>query len=235
MSRPITRFVVFFLGRSGSSHFVSVLNSHPDIHATGECLVGLRKLEKQIEKARLVLTTNSETRLKALGLKTKFGDLLDFETFKSLMHELDCRVIYLTRQNWVKWAISVQNAVRLNESQGKWNLDSNDQDLGPIEIDPDRFHKALENAPKFLRASDEKIENIGLPTLHLHYEQLLVEPQSTIENVYSFLGVRTADFHSGVKKNTSDDLRKAVKNFDELKERYIGTIYEPMFDEVLMS
>ena len=34
-------------------------------------------------------------------------------------------------------------------------------------------------------------------------------------------------------KVTSDDLRDSVKNFDELRARYVGTPYEPMFDEVL--
>ena len=38
-----------------------------------------------------------------------------------------------------------------------------------------------------------------------------------------------------VRKNTNDDLREAVSNFDELRSHYIGTPYEQMFDEVLVS
>ncbi len=35
-------------------------------------------------------------------------------------------------------------------------------------------------------------------------------------------------------KNTSDDLRKVIMNFDELRSHYIGTPFELMFDEVLV-
>jgi hypothetical protein len=34
-------------------------------------------------------------------------------------------------------------------------------------------------------------------------------------------------------KITSDNLREAVTNFDELRACYQGTFYENMFDEVL--
>jgi hypothetical protein len=35
-------------------------------------------------------------------------------------------------------------------------------------------------------------------------------------------------------KITSDDLRAAIVNFDQLRANYVGTQYEPMFDEVLL-
>ena len=38
-----------------------------------------------------------------------------------------------------------------------------------------------------------------------------------------------------VRKNINDDLREAVSNFDELRSHYVGTPYEQMFDEVLVS
>ena len=34
-------------------------------------------------------------------------------------------------------------------------------------------------------------------------------------------------------KVTSDDLRESIENFDDLREHYVGTEYEAMFDEVL--
>ena len=234
MPKPITRFVILFHGRSGASYLKSMLNSHPKVHAFGETLVGQENVDQQMVKAKFRLTVDPDTNLQAVGFKTKFNDVLNFETFSELLHELNCRVIYLRRRNWVKWAVSWQNAIRLNASLGKWNLKSQDKNLGPITIDPDLFHEWLHNVPELLRASDEMIGTMRLPVLRLQYEQLLVEPQDTIDKVFSFLGVRSTEFHSEVKKNTNDDLRKVVKNFDELRERYVGTEYEPMFDEILI-
>jgi hypothetical protein len=34
-------------------------------------------------------------------------------------------------------------------------------------------------------------------------------------------------------KNTSDDLREAILNFDELRDSYSGSRYAHQFDEVL--
>ena len=102
-------------------------------------------------------------------------------------------------------------------------------------IDPELFDEWLAKAPELLRQSDELIQNLELPVLHLQYEQLLVEPQATIDRIFSFLGVQSVEFHSELKKNTSDNLRDVVENFDELKERYVGTQFEHMFDEVLVQ
>ena len=233
-SRPITRFVILFHGRCGASYLRSLLNSHPRIHTFGETLVGHQNSNQQLAKARLRLTVDLDTQLHAVGFKTKFRDLLNFRSFSALLHTMDCRVIYLRRRNWVKWAVSWQNAIRLNASQGKWNLKSQDEDLGPISIDPELFHEWLDNVPGLLQSSDEAIRSMRIPVLRLQYEQFLVELHTTMNKVFSFLGVRPAEISSEFKKNTNDDLRRVVENFDELKARYEGTRFEPMFDEVLI-
>ena len=103
-----------------------MLNSHPRVHAFGETLVGHENVDQQIAKAKLRLTADPDSNLQAIGFKTKFADVIDFEVFSRFLHEWDCRVIYLRRRNWVKWAVSWQNAIRLHESVGKWNLKSKD-------------------------------------------------------------------------------------------------------------
>jgi hypothetical protein len=167
MPRPIIRFVILFHGRSGGSYLKSLLNSHPKVHAFGETLVGHENADQQIAKARIRLTVEPDTKLHAIGFKTKFGDVIDFKAFSSLLHELDCRVIYLRRRNWVKWSVSWQNAIRLNDTLGKWNLKSQDRSLGPIAIDPGQFHESLLSFPDMLRVSDEMIRNLELPVLRL--------------------------------------------------------------------
>lgn len=234
MSKPVSTFVVLFHGRTGSSHLISLLGSRPDIRTSGEILVGHRNVEKQIARATSALSVDPDSPFRAVGFKTKFKDVLDFEAFGTLLHKLDCRIIYLNRRNWVKWAVSWQNMVRLHQSLGKWNLDPQDQKPGPIEIDLENFDKALARIPDLLRRTEDEIRSIDLPTLRLDYEQLLVAPQPTLTRIFSFLDVEPAEVRSKVRKATSDDLRKGVRNFDELRKRYAGTVYESMFDEVLV-
>ena len=48
----------------------------------------------------------------------------------------------------------------------------------------------------------------------------------------TFLTGRSRQVQGGTLKNTGDDLRSAVLNFDDLRRRYAGTRCEAMFDEV---
>ena len=55
------------------------------------------------------------------------------------------------------------------------------------------------------------------------------------EAIFDFLGVPARDLESAFHKNTKDDLREALPNFDELRARYADTPYGPMFDEVVSA
>jgi hypothetical protein len=65
------------------------------------------------------------------------------------------------------------------------------------------------------------------------YEDLVLHRQRALKEVCRFLRLRYRPLTSPLEKNTSDGLREAVANFDELRSRYVGTRYEAMFDEVL--
>ena len=70
--------------------------------------------------------------------------------------------------------------------------------------------------------------------MRLTYEQLLTDPSGSFAAVFDFLGVDPMTVESNSLKVTSDDLRASVRNFDELRDHYVGTPLEPMFDEVLV-
>jgi hypothetical protein len=63
----------------------------------------------------------------------------------------------------------------------------------------------------------------------------LLEREKSLELALSFLRVPAVPVQGRSKKNTSDDLRDVVENFDELRSKYIDTPYGRMFDEVLAS
>jgi hypothetical protein len=74
-----------------------------------------------------------------------------------------------------------------------------------------------------------------LPTLTVHYEDLLVYFEAAMARTFAFLEVPWQPVRGAALKNTSDDLREVLANFEEVKARYRDTPYEEMFDEVLAT
>src|SRR4028118_1677911 len=70
LSRNLVRFVVLFLGRSGSSNLIEALASHPEIIAKGE-LLAKKDEEGQLQAVRRFLTRPRAAGYAAAGFKTK--------------------------------------------------------------------------------------------------------------------------------------------------------------------
>jgi LPS sulfotransferase NodH len=233
-SHDPVRFVLPFTARSGSTYLVGTLASHPEIAMKWEWLGG-KDRDTQLRDVRRFFTQSPHARYPAVGFKTKLGDVKDREGFADLLREMGVRIIAMQRRNNIKQVVSRVNAERINDATGYWNLWSEEDRLPPTTIDVVDFSRRLERLGEEKRRLESYVKRLELPTLWLDYEDLLVDRRATFERVCSFLGVRFESVHGRSIKNTSDDLREAVSNFDELRSRYIGIPYEQMFDEVLVS
>lgn len=238
-SPPVVPFVIFFLGRSGSTYLVEALDSHPFVVAGFEELHTVRKrggsASDQLECARDFLAPRPAATYHAIGFKTKLHDVLDRGGFRALLGELDARVIVLQRRNAIKWVVSWFNSERLFGLTGDWNLYSSDGRLPPFELDLAMFEERLHEFREGGRFLAEYVHELERPSLWLYYEDLLVDEERALELAQTFLGVEPMRLRGRALKNTPDDLRAIVSNFDELRARYAGTRYEPMFDEVLVD
>lgn len=234
----VNSFVMLFVERAGSTYLTTLLNSHPDILAQGEKLDILKQkghnAQTQLEWTRQFLTPPLIGRNKARGYKTKLKDVLDQDGFAQLIQEMDCKIIQLQRYNSVKAVISTINAKRLWEASGNWNLLNESSRLPAFAVDPDEFAERLQQREAWDRELEAYVQRLQLPTLTLHYEDLLKDENSFKQRVYSFLGVKPKPAQGITLKNTNDDLREVILNFDELYARYSGTPYQVMFDEVLV-
>jgi LPS sulfotransferase NodH len=233
-SRNPVRFVILFIGRSGSTYLVDALGSHPEVCAQWEGLLGKKGPEAQLQRAREFFTQSSQEGYPAVGFKTKLSQVKDREGFARLLEEMGARIILLQRRNIVKHVVSWVNSERIHDATGRWNLWNEENRLPPATIDVAKFDRRLDQVEKGKRALESYAKNTDLPTLWLYYEDLLVDKQETLERIFSFLGVRFEPVRGGSIKNTSDDLREALSNFHELRSHYVGTPYEQMFDEVLV-
>jgi hypothetical protein len=104
-----------------------------------------------------------------------------------------------------------------------------------MNIDPSEFDTYLREREDAERELNEFVSSLDLPTMRIYYEDLLVDRDEVLEEVFSFLEVPPHVVHTKTMKNTSDDLRDVVLNFDELQSFYVGTPYESMFEEVLLK
>jgi LPS sulfotransferase NodH len=191
--------------------------------------------DTQLRDVRRFFTRSPHARYPAVGFKTKLGDVKDREGFARLLRAIGVRIIAMQRRNSIKQVVSRVNAERINDATGYWNLWTEEDRLPPATIDVVEFSRRLQRLEDEKRRLESYVRSLDLPTLWLDYEDLLAYQRAIFERAFSFLGVQFEPVQGRSIKNTSDDLREAVSNFDELRSHYIGTPYEQMFDEVLVS
>jgi LPS sulfotransferase NodH len=228
-------FVVLFTGRSGSTYLVESLDRHTDIRAEKEMFAAMRQqgcaAADQIAWARSFLATPPYEGCLAVGYKTKPRDIPDPDAFRALLTELGARVVLLQRRNVVKQAVSLINAMRLQERTGDWNLYSEGDRAGLQAIEPAEFEKYLRKIEQDQAAAEAYAATLDLPLLRIWYEDMLRDEAGFLGRIFEFLGAPFEAVRGSALKNTSDDLRASLANFDELRSRYEGTRYAEMFDE----
>ena len=235
--RPqVTKYVMFLVGRVGSTYLTSLLDSHPNILALGE---ELRDLEKEGAKAQLDWTRDFLNpplvgRHGARGFNVKHVHIVDPDEFAKLLQQNECKVLHMSRRNRVKSVISRINGKRLYNKTGMWGLYDENNKLPPLTVDLDEFDEFLRHREKMDNELADYVDSLHLETLPLYYEDLTTNQSGFLDRVFDFLGVEPHTVQGSTLKITSDNLSEALSNFDELRSRYVGTQYEEMFDEVLI-
>lgn len=233
----VTPFVLLFEGRAGSTFLIEHLDSHPQIRAHKEILGPLRKdpPQAQLDRTRDVLTRRLIHRYKAVGFKTKLRILNDPEGFSALLHELDVKIIHLKRRNRVKEALSELLSNILKSRINDYNIYDSKKRLDPIHLDYKKFNWTLRFREDLDSKLDEYISKLKLPVLSIIYEDILLGLDDQLNRIFSFINVKKAKTYSKMVKHTNEDLKKVITNFSEIKDQYVHTKYETMFDEVLLS
>ncbi len=233
----VTPFVILFIERDGSTYLTSLLGSHPEVRAVYERFAVMRQkgesAEAQLTWARGYLKPPLLGLAGAVGFKTKLVDVLDPDGFAVVLREAGCRILQMQRRNHIKAVVSRINARRLHEASGNWNLYRAEDRRPPLTVVPEEFDGYLRERKDAESQLQAYVTRLDLPTLALVYEDLLSARESTLRRVFDFLGIRRMPLAGRTLKHTSDNLREAILNFDELRSRYVGTNYEPMFDEVI--
>ena len=230
----VTRFVILFVERAGSTYLTTLLKSHPDVNAVTEKLSAMRAeglgADEQLKWTREYLLPPFVGRNRAIGFKSKQTDILDPEGFASILQSYGCRIIQLQRQNSVKAVISTINAKRLWENSGHWNLLEEKNRQPAMDVDPDEFDTLLKIREKWDTDLEQYVQQLNLPTCQLYYEDLLQNESHFLKKIFDFLDVPLKPVQGKTIKHTSDNLREVITNFEKLRSQYKNTNYELMFE-----
>lgn len=237
----VRRFVLLFEGRTGSTYLMEGLAQHPHIEARGEMLDPLlaRGAAAQLAWTRRYLTPPWRGPYKAIGFKTKLRAILDPAGFAAILRTSPVSIIHMQRRNRIKSVVSTFKVMQLNTikvgepNAARFNIYTEDQRPPPPVIDVAKFREILQQRVQREEALAAYIADMQRPTLNLFYEDLLLDRPRVFHEVFDFLGVGDYPVSGQAIKLTSDDLRQAILNFDELRAAFVGTPYLPMFDEVL--
>jgi len=212
----MVRFVILCLGRTGSSHLQSLLDSHPSIRCFGEVFSDKAPakspgfINSPYEDAAVYLEHLVGTcGFPVVGFKLPMNSIKAHpESARLVAGDHAMRVIRLSRANLLAQLISqrLQHATRISHSlQGGYAG-------ATVHIDVGWALHALERMEEHERALDELADSH--PCYRILYEEL--GGRERIEDVQRFLGVEPAALSSWFEKLRQQPLSETVENWDEL-------------------
>ena len=220
-------FLVFFQGRAGSGWIMSLLRQHPQVFPRMEWLHRFEAAAEQ-EEAALAFYAGARPRIKAIGFKEKLANIHQPDAFAERLAALDGFVpIVMARRNLVKESISQLRSKALIERHGRANLRAGEQPVEPTELDVAELEEMLLLRQERRELLEAFIQQ-HFPHAHrLFYEDALAHTAGVLRQLCGVLGV-DAGFEFALDatpfvKNTDDDLRKVLVNYDEIARALQGT------------
>jgi hypothetical protein len=222
----MVRFVILCLGRTGSNHLQSLLDSHPEITCFGEVFSdrgppdgpGFIHSEYDDEAVYFEHLVN-ECGSRVVGFKLPMNSIKAHPKSARLVAEdSSMRVIRLSRANLLAQLISrrLQRETKVSHSlQGGY-------DRATVHIEVGWALRAME-----LMERDERTLD-GLADRHSCHRILYEElgDEGRIDEVQRFLGVEPAALRSWFEKLRQRPLRETVENWDELVAKLQDTRFE---------
>lgn len=229
--RRFRRFIVMSRSRTGSNLLMSLLNSHPNIHAEGEVFRHLNGRPYTRVLARAF--ARQAFFVKAKGFKIFYYHPQDDpsgEIWNALAAMEDLHVIHLKRRNVLRTLVSR----KLAGLEGRWRSAPGSQQQSPptdesVSFDVPELEHGFRETRAWEQAGEERFHDHSILTLE--YEGMLDRFEETAREVLSFLGVRQQRLTSPLQKQNTRGLRDMVVNYDDLKLAFADTEWQEFFDE----
>lgn len=213
------RFVIFGLGRTGSTLLASLLDSHPGINCQGELLSMRRPFPfAHVEHQRL--RSRQDAELFGFHLKPwHITHVLEKEPaeFMRRLEGTGYRVVHLRRENIFLQALSQAKLFMYKIVQAKVVADVPKHGMF---IDTELLATLLENVIRNRQLEDECLDFLAEPTITITYESDLLDSsshQGTCERIFDFLGIGHAEVTSPLQIMSPPEWRLGVENPQEIE------------------
>jgi len=218
-------FIIYTQGRSGSTLLIDLINSNPEIHCDREIFsIPTVFTEKFIISKRSLYSDRAYgCKIRSRQLQRQVG-MNYMHNFMLKMHKMSWKIIYLTRRNILRHALST--ILMWQRGLGKHHQYKNHgpYQLEKIHVDFNELQKTMEKIQE-LNVRDEDVLE-GIPHLRLIYEEDLIRSechQKALDKVFYYLDLPSWPVTTQFERITSDNLSDFIENFDELKSSFTKT------------
>lgn len=224
-NKPLTKFVIFAQGRTGSELLRDLLNSHPQIHCDSEILYFNVLFPKLVIKGLCALSKKD-----LYGFKVKIYQLTERQyiqnpkQFMTDLHKERWKIIYLKRYNILRQEISIQSG----KTRKKWHYKSKDivSKLDKIHINCAKLIEGMKRREMYLAKEKEVLEN--LPHIKVVYENDLLRAenhQKTLTKIFNYLNIPSTPVSTKFIKNNPNNLSDFIQNYQEVVQAISKTKY----------
>lgn len=227
---PLT-FVILCLGRTGSTHLVALLDSHPDIRCFGELFPHERgTLDEEYapfwrdDALEYVAELTGPVTEPAVGFKLPLGSIQAHPDALRLVEPQDLRVVRLSRLNLLAIFVSRRLLASTRGSQS-----SGDYGGATVSLDPKQCVAMFKRTEEHERYLDELAA--GKPTVRITYEELAAGER--LPEVQRFLGVEPVPLKSGHGRARKRSLSETIENWPEVEDALRGSPYERFLQDDL--
>jgi len=222
---PNNKFFIFAHYRAGTNLLRDLLNSHPEIYCDEEIFnpFMLPRPRKVLFPYLYMKSKSMKVNIDMYGCNLKLDQLSkiliysihgDPEKFIFNLCEKGWKIIYLTRHNILRQAISNQAAY----SRQQW-IATRDNPIGDSKIHIDCGQ--LLNEMRWISDTSGKEENIfrKLPHIKLTYENDLFNEehhQDTLNRIFDYLGLPPVPVKTDMMRTSCNKLSDFIQNYEEL-------------------
>jgi len=238
-------FFIAFVGRSGSTHLLHLLNQHPDIMCFNEFFhvdsfwgKGGRKLNRKIKRiikqlmgrdrlikyylSKVYQSSSPPCRGVEVNINGQFDAFPEvYQWLKENKRPVKC--IFLSRRNNLRGAISRQNFKKIRKKYHTANIEQNrDVHVELLNIDIDLVVEETQSRERLNERYGEMFSR-DFDTHHILYEDLVSDELAILNQCFEFLHAKTISekdfFEHKTKRISANRIRDYVSNFDELHQR----------------
>lgn len=224
------RFIVLTRDRTGSNMLTQSLNSHPRVAADYEIFAKLRG------------RTEREILDRAFGRQPFYICAKGFKIFYYHPQDAECsqvwdmlaaieglHVIHLKRRNILEALVSERLAyvtgvygVRTEQEAAAYR-----RSIPKVQFTVEGLERGFRRTRQWERDGIARFS--GRPIIEIEYEQLVADMPGQFRRITDFLGVSPRPARTDFKKQGKRNLRKIVRNYDELAAAFADTEWAPFF------